>query len=182
MGVLFISELNGKPFNTYPQIERLGRYYAHWPLEIITVVGFKTFVVSPWERNSLETNYSHWGRKTFTTFMPFLLCLLFFVFLGVLWLLLKEDDGLSLFLYFNLGFPSWRTPHGWLWCPVQLYSHWMAFLTIRNKLNSFCWIALAALVQFGQTRSIYSRIVKKAIQYDIIIEQVINLNCTSVWL
>ena len=43
----------------------------------------------------------------------------------------------------------------------------MAFMTIRNKSNSFTWISLAALVQFGQTCSIYSRIVKKAIQYAI---------------
>lgn len=30
MGLLFISELNGKPFNTYLRIERLGRYYTKW--------------------------------------------------------------------------------------------------------------------------------------------------------
>ena len=39
----------------------------------------------------------------------------------------------------------------------------MAFLTIRGKLNSVNWIALASLVQFGWNRSIYPRIVKKAI-------------------
>ena len=43
----------------------------------------------------------------------------------------------------------------------------MAFMTIRNKSNSFTWIALAALVQFGRTRSIYFRIVQKAIQYEV---------------
>ena len=53
------------------------------------------------------------------------------------------------------------------WNRIVLGSRLMAFMTIRNKSNSFTWIAPTALVQFGWTRSIYFHIVEKAIQYDV---------------
>jgi len=69
-------------------------------------------------------------------------------------------------VYFKaFSYPKW---------PVQLYTYWMALMTI-NKSNSFTWIALAASVQFGRTRSIYFRIVQKTIQYEVRISKSLKI-------